>query len=127
MRLLAHVAIVLLVSPALFGQLVELRGVITDESGAIVPGAKVTITGTAGAPKDAVAANDGSYSFANIAAGSYTVRALAPDLASVAAKIDLKPGIQTLNLQLKIVTASQQVTVEDRAVTVTPEPANNAS
>src|SRR5207247_11349303 len=122
MRLLVHIGMVLLFSSALFGQTVELRGVVTDESGAIVPGAKVTITGAAGAPQEAAAGSEGSYSFANIAAGSYNVRAFAPDPASEAAKIDLKPGIRTLNLQLKIVSRAEEVTVEDRAVTVTPEP-----
>src|SRR5215467_9460583 len=127
MRLFPSIAIVLLSASTLLAQTTELRGIVTDESGAIVPGAKVTITAGAGSPREGVAANDGSYSFPNIAAGAYTAQATAPDLASEAVKIDLKPGIQTLNLQLKIVTAPQQVTVEDRAVTVTPEPANNAS
>src|SRR5262249_26977016 len=34
---------------------------------------------------------------------------------------------QNLNIQLKVAAAAQQITVEDRAVAVTPEPANNAS
>jgi hypothetical protein len=127
MRLFPCIAIVLLSASTLLAQTTELRGIVTDESGAIVPGSKITITATAGSPREAVAANDGSYSFANIAVGAYTVQATAPDLASEAAKIDLKPGIQTLNLQMKIVSRAQEVTVEDRAVTVTPEPANNAS
>src|SRR5437899_2602556 len=38
MRFLVHIAMILLFSSALFGQTVELRGVVTDESGAIVPG-----------------------------------------------------------------------------------------
>jgi len=42
-------------------------------------------------------------------------------------KIMIRPGAQILNLQLKVASVAQQVTVEDRAVTVTPEPSNNAS
>jgi hypothetical protein len=126
MRLLVRFAIVVFFSSNLFAQNAALSGMVTDESGAIVPGAKITVTG-AGAPRETLVGNDGMYSFANLAPGTYTVRASAPDLASEAAKIDVKPGTQALNLQLKIVTAAEQVTVEDRAVTVTPEPSNNAS
>jgi len=55
------------------------------------------------------------------------VEASAPDLAVAPIKVVIRPGAQTLNLQLKVASLAQQVTVEDRAVTVTPEPANNAS
>src|SRR5438132_6028676 len=43
------------------------------------------------------------------------------------AKVVIGPAVQTVNLQLKVVGGVEQVTVEDRAVSVTPEPANNAS
>lgn len=127
MKALSGVILLIFSSATVFAQTAELRGLVTDESGAIVPGAKVTITGTAGAAQETVVANDGAYSFAGIAAGTYTVRATAPDLESDAAKIDAKPGAQTLNLQLRIVSAGQQVTVVDQVALVTPEPANNAS
>jgi hypothetical protein len=42
-------------------------------------------------------------------------------------KVKIADGIQVLNLQLKVALAAQHVTVEDRAATVTPEPANNVS
>src|SRR5207253_4621293 len=43
-------------------------------------------------------------------------------------KVTLKGGSQTLNLQLKIASTAQQVTVQDAAVpAVTADPANNAS
>ena len=43
------------------------------------------------------------------------------------ARVVVNPGVQTFNLQLKVVSVAQQVTVEERAALVTPEPANNAS
>ncbi|PYS34793.1 MAG: hypothetical protein DMG14_28600 [Acidobacteria bacterium] len=55
------------------------------------------------------------------------MHASAPDLTTGSMKVVIRPGVQTLNLQLKVASVTQQVTVEDRAVTVTPEPANNAS
>ena len=47
-----------------------LHGVVTDESGALVPGAKVTVSNAAGPVKSATAGNDGSYSIAGLDAGN---------------------------------------------------------
>src|SRR6267378_4874501 len=97
-----------------------LRGIVTDESGAIVPGAKITVTANAGTANTAVTGPDGSYSFTGITPGEYVVQASAPDLATAPLKVMIRPGGQILNLQLKVALVAQQVTVEDRAVTVTP-------
>jgi hypothetical protein len=126
MRLCGVVAIILHCSSALFSQNATLRGVVTDESGAIVPGATIVISRDAGNATNAIAAADGSYSIA-LVPGDYTVQASAPDLTTGRLKVSIRPGVQTLNLELKVASVTQQVTVEDRAVTVTPEPANNAS
>jgi hypothetical protein len=127
MKLLLGFFVSLFFSSALFAQTGSLRGVVTDESGAIVRGAKITLTGSAGSANTAVAGDDGSYSFTGIAPGDYVAEASAPDLATAPLKLTIRPEAQTLNLQLKVASVAQQVTVEDRAVTVTPEPANNAS
>ena len=127
MKLLLGLIVSLFFSYALFAQNGTLRGVVTDESGAIVPGAKITLTANAGTPNTAVAGDDGSYSFTAITPGEYVAEASAPDLAVAPLKVMIRPGAQILNLQLKVASVTQQVTVEDRAVTVTPEPANNAS
>ncbi len=127
MKLLFRLIVSLFFSCVLFAQTATLRGVVTDESGAIVPGAKITLTANAGTTNTAVAGNDGSYSFTGITPGDYVAKASAPDLATAPIKTTIRPGVQTLNLQLKVASVAQQVTVEDRAVTVTPEPANNAS
>jgi Carboxypeptidase regulatory-like domain len=114
-------------SSVLFAQTGTLIGTVTDESGAIVPGAKIRLTANSGVASTAVAGGDGSYSFRGVAPGDYVVQATAPDLATPLLKLTLRSGVQTLNLQLKVARVEQQVTVEDRAVTVSPEPANNAS
>jgi hypothetical protein len=54
---------------------------VTDESGAIVAGAKVTLSGPGRLAKTGTAGNDGWYSFAGLPFGSYTVDASAPGLA----------------------------------------------
>ena len=66
---------VLLVAAHIFAQALTLRGLVTDESGAVVPTATVSLAGPAGLSKTAVTANDGSYSFIGLPVGAYTVEA----------------------------------------------------
>src|SRR5260370_9283711 len=109
------VIILILVASSLSAQTSSLRGNVTDETGAGVPKAKVTLTGPGGLAKTATAMNDGTYSFAGLPRGNYTVQAPAPDLAQQPVKLALKTGVQTLNLQLKVASAVQQVTVQENA------------
>jgi hypothetical protein len=127
MKCLPGLIISLFFSSALLAQTATVRGIVTDESGAIVPGAKVTLRAGAATVNTATAGDDGSYSFTGINPGEYIVEASAPDLAAAPVRVMLWTGNQTLNLQLRVASVAQQVTVEDRAVAVTPEPANNAS
>src|SRR5258708_3951664 len=119
-------AIILLTLPA-FAQTATLRGQVTDESGAIVPAATVTITGPGGLSKTAVAGNDGSYSFADLPPGANTVHTTAPGLAlRQPAKIALKAGAQTRNLVLHVAPKKQEVTGKESAgPAVSTEAANN--
>jgi Carboxypeptidase regulatory-like domain len=119
---------VLLTSP-LLAQTAVLRGQVTDESKAVIPGAKVTLTGPAGVVKTTAADNNGLYSFAALAPGSYAVQAAAPQLAMPQpAKIALKPGLQTLNLQLTVASIAEKVTVQENSgPAVSTDAASNAS
>jgi Carboxypeptidase regulatory-like domain len=125
MKFCLYVLIALFSSSIVFGQSVTLRGLITDESGAIVPGATIVVTNGSGSTTNTVSANDGSYSAA-LPPGDFSVQASAPSLKSAAVKVSIRSGVQSLDLQMKVATVGQEVTVEDRAVAVTPEPANNA-
>jgi hypothetical protein len=112
-----------------FGQNASLRGVVTDESGGVVPGATVTLSGSSVPAKSTRTNTEGSYSFAGVQPGDYVVRAAASGLAlPEPVKITLKAGAQTLNLELKVAAMTEQVTVGDTAdSTVTTDPAGNAS
>jgi len=123
--LIAALATVL---PAL-GQTAAIRGQVTDESGAVIPSAKVTLTGPSGSTRSTASSADGAYSFTRLAAGDYTVQASAPDLAlPQPANVGLTSGVETLNLQLRVVMASQQVAVEEHAgPAVATDAASNAS
>ena len=118
----------LLLAPV-FGQTATLRGVVTDDSGALVPGASIRLIATSKQEQGATSNSEGAYTFANLALGDYTLQASAPGLAMPRPqKIVIKSGTQTVNLQLKIATITERVNVSDSAgSTVTADPSNNAS
>ncbi len=111
------------------GQTAGLRGQITDETGAVIPDATVKVTGPSGSMQSTTSKNDGTYSFSGLAPGEYTVQATAPSLAlPEPAKVTLKAGVETLNLQLKVVLAKQEVAVQGNVgPTVSTASEGNAS
>jgi len=119
----------LVVSLPLCAQTGTLRGQVMDESGAVVPGATVTLDGPAGATKVTTSGNDGSYSFIGLAPGSYTARVSAADLTQAQpVKIVLKTGAQSLDLKMKVASVTQEVTVEDTAgPSVSTDPSSNST
>ena len=54
-----------------------LRGQVADESGAVIPGATVTLTNFAGVAKTLKTGPDGTFSVPGLPPGRYTVRAFA--------------------------------------------------
>jgi len=111
------------------GQTATIRGQVTDESGAVIPGAKVTLRGLSNQIKTVTAASDGSFTVPGPAPGDYTIQAAAPELAMAEPlKLSLHAGVQTVSLQLKVAATAQQVTIKENAgPTVTADPSNNAS
>src|ERR1700737_894745 len=111
--LAALFALSLSVTAALAQGQARLRGQITDQTGASVSEAQVTLTGAAGLVKTATAAKDGSYSFVDLPSGDYTVEASAPNLALPEPVTgNVKPGVQTLNLQLRAVSGKEEESVQ---------------
>jgi hypothetical protein len=125
-RLHRVIATFLFVS-CLFAQNATLRGRVTDESGAIVPGAIVKLSGPGGS-KTVTADESGLYSFAGLTPGNYTVEASAPRLAQTPAKVNLNVGARALDLVLKVARTTEKVTVqEDARPTLSLDSSNNAS
>ncbi|HSP64526.1 MAG TPA: carboxypeptidase regulatory-like domain-containing protein, partial [Pyrinomonadaceae bacterium] len=121
--------LLLFASSSALAQTGSLRGLVTDQNGASVVGAKVTVNGLSGLSKTTTSDKLGSYSFTGLPPGDYEVRAAAPNLElAEPAKLSLKGGAQTLDLQLKVVLAPEKVTVEENAATgVSTDPTSNAS
>jgi hypothetical protein len=113
----------------LLAQTSTLRGVVTDESGALVAGARVTLTGTEGDVQAASSDANGAYAFADLAAGKYSVQAAAPQLALPQTRnITIAAGTQTLNLQLRVAATIQHVDVQANGdAPISTDPANSAA
>jgi hypothetical protein len=104
----------------------SLHGVVTDPSGAFVPGAIVQLLGPAGEQRTKTD-NLGRYSFAALRPAKYTVRTIAKGF-SVDQKADVEiAGATELNAQLVIQAESQVVNVEDEANSVSTDPTANGT
>src|SRR5215813_485293 len=96
-----------------------LRGQVSDELGALVVGATVTLIAADGTEKTATANNEGIYTFNPVAPGAYTLRVVAPGF-SPYEKLDLSvvSGQRTTHDVRLVVTLEKQVitVTEDQAL-----------
>lgn len=53
-----------------------LQGVVTDQSGAVIPKAQVSVQGSRGPARTVAAGEDGAYRFTNLLPGDYSVDAM---------------------------------------------------
>ena len=122
-------SVFLLLAGTVMAQQGRIRGVVTDQSGALVPAARVTLTGGRRKTETRLTGTDGSYSFTGLTTGEYTVDASAPQLTLITpVKVKLGAAPQTVNLVLSIVAEKQQVTVEEsNKPAVSIEASSNAS
>lgn len=129
LTLVVLASVLLLSSVGVSAQTGTLKGVVTDESGGTVAGAKVTLTTLSGEFQETVTNKDGTYAFFNTAFGDYLLGASAEQLTLPApVKLTLRTGVLTVNLQLKVAEMHEQVDVGDRVgAAVTMESAGNAS
>jgi hypothetical protein len=102
-----------------------LRGSVTDELGAVIVGANVTLTDASGAQKKATTNADGVYNFAGLAPGKYTLQAVAPNFAPFENnEVEISGARQAMDLTLRV-TIEEKVTVIETAVST--EATNNAN
>ncbi len=107
---------------------VTLRGSISDELGATIVGATVTLMDANGVAKTATTNNDGIYTFTNLAPGKYQIFAAATGFAaSEPADVDVAANRrEPLNIALKI--AAIETTVKVNAENpVSTDPNSNAN
>ena len=94
----------------------DIHGIITDESGAVLPGVTVTLKGRTVAGAPSVVTNEtGVYRFTNLPPGSYELTAELQGFATSQQKdVVVSLGNTTeLNVLLKVSAQSETVTVDD--------------
>lgn len=101
-----------------------LRGVITDELGAVIVGANVTLTDSNGAQKKATTNAEGVYNYAGLAPGKYSLVVVAPGFTPDSKDMEVTAGRQSVDVTLKV-TIEEKVTVEQTPVST--EATNNAN
>ena len=105
-----------------------LRGVITDELGATIVGATVSLIDASGVEKTATTNGEGVYVFNGLAPGKYSLSAAATGFAnSEETEVDLAVGARkTLDVTLKVTIEEQKVTIAAETPLST-ESTNNAN
>jgi hypothetical protein len=132
-RILAVILFVSLASGVLWAQSgeVSLRGDVTDQSGAAVPGATVTLTGSDGAMREVQTdESEGRYLFRDLPPGAYTLRIRVAGFADFEKTgIAIARGrVQVLDVRLVVVMEKQEVTVREEDTTkISISSENNAS
>lgn len=107
-----------------------IRGTITDPSGAVIPGATVSLT-TPDGHTLATATSDasGAYQTKGVPAGTYIVLANAPGFAPSSSKAVVVAAGQSkqFDIALQIEVEKQQVVVNEDTPTVSVDPTSNAN
>ena len=115
--------IVLLVSLAVAAwtqaQTAAVSGKVTDQTGAVIPGATVTATADDGRQVSATSDQGGGFSLPSLPAGSYTVSATAKGFAQFSqSAVTLTPGhTLTLNMTLQVQVQEEKVNVQSETPT----------
>ena len=123
--LLLAVAAGLLVCSIAWSQAIfsTITGTVQDPSGAVVPGAQVTLTNaTSGTVRQTTANTQGYYTFASVPVGTYNLDVTSPGFQKFELKgIQLGGGeLRSINASLKIGAASQSVQVSAAGDLLTP-------
>lgn len=105
----------------------DVNGTVTDASGAVVPGATVTLKNTdTNATRTSTSNNAGLYTFTNLQPGAYTVSSSAPGFSPFTARVQVTVGGHfTVDAKLTVnsSTTTVEVTSDDsvQVNTITPE------
>jgi hypothetical protein len=106
----------------------SLKGRVLDDSGALVPGATVTVT-NGRTTRTVTSIEDGSFTIVGLPSGTYTVKVTAPGLGQLKPQaVDVNAGaVASLDIALRVQAEAQQVTVQDTTNTqLSTDPSSNA-
>ena len=129
-RISAVLVLPLLLVSTFFGQQAtgNLRGVVADPTGAIIPGASIVISGN-GKSLSTTSGGTGFYHFNGLPAGQYTIDTSIEGFTPFESKgVVIAPGTtKTLNIAMTIAAQTQQVHVSGETSTIDTTPESNAN
>src|SRR5208283_1772405 len=104
------------------------KGVLTDDSGAVIPAATVSLSG-GGVSRTAQSQADGTYSFPGLAPGQYNVSVSFTGFAPFSKSVAVAGGSAVqVPIELSIKAETQEVMVQaEGSAQVSVEPDNNAT
>lgn len=115
MRTALRIFVLALFAPSAFAQTpnATLTGKVTDQTGAVIPQATVTVSGPGGKHASATTDQLGAYQIQSLAAGSYSVSAAAKGFANFSKTgVAIAPGqTQNLDVTLQIKAQEEKVNV----------------
>ncbi len=114
-NLVLVLAFAMVASLPAWSQTAGLTGTVTDPTGAVVPGAKVTITNEAiGVSRSTTTASDGGYIFPQLAPATYKVEVMAQGFkTAIREHVRVLVGLtSTLDVHLEMGAVAETVTVE---------------
>src|SRR6476646_7106347 len=130
-RISALVVFILIAcSGALFAQAPtgHLRGQIVDQTGAVIPGAAVTVKNSSGLVVSATSDGAGAYDVKNLAPGKYTVSVTAKGFAPAAKEVEIAAGqMKQFDIPMVILVKEESIDVQSDAAKVSTSSDNNAS
>jgi hypothetical protein len=128
MRRLLVILFVLMSALPLLAQTATLKGRVVDLRGAAVASAKVELIAPDQVPQTVTADQFGAYLIKDVNPGSYQIEAHAESMSlAEPVMIELKPGIQVLELRLIVEKVVQELTVQENADSLSTDSSNNAS
>jgi hypothetical protein len=90
-------------------------GVVTDDSGAVLPGVAVSLTGPYGT-RSTTTGGQGEFRFLNVDQGKYTVKTALTGFAGQARDVTVNVGTNvSLTFQMKVATVEETVTITAEA------------
>ena len=95
----------------------DISGIVTDQTGAIVPDAKITLKDNSkGSTQEATTTREGTYRFFLLAPGSYTVTVTSTGFSTTSRTGDVSVGqVAVMNIQLTLGASTTSVTVTEAA------------
>jgi hypothetical protein len=107
----------------------EIRGVVTDPSGAVIASANIVLASSDGATTIATSGRDGSFHFPAVKPGAYTLVIEAKGFATATLdSIEVEAGkLVQQSVKMELPVEQQQVEVKEDTIGVSTTPDNNAS